>query len=98
MQFSKGNEKLGSGCLGEEAKAEEAKILEVYPEIGILYRYHRGFLPIDCQRVYYVYLTHRSFKRADGRDYFENTDLSALVETIRNWSKRQEGKTMVQEL
>ena len=96
MQFSKGNEKLGSGCLGEEAKAEEAKILEVYPEIGILHSENCGFLRTAYQRVYYVYLAHGSCQR--DRDYFQNTDLSALVETIRNWSKRQEGKTMVQEL
>jgi hypothetical protein len=63
------------------AKAEEAKILDTYPEIGILQRENWGFSRIACQRVYYVYSTH-------NRDYFENTDLLALVETIRSWSER----------
>ena len=85
MQFSKGNEKLGSGCLGEEAKTEEEKILEAYPEIGILNQHNPiMLLPENAgwKRVYYVH------SRDGYRDYFENTDLLALVETIRNWSKR----------
>lgn len=58
------------------AKAEEKKILDKYPEIGILYRENCGFSRIVSQRVYYVYSTH-------NRDYMENTDLSALVEMLR---------------
>ena len=68
------------------AKAEEAKILETYPEIGILHSTNCGFLRTEYQRVYYVYLSHGSCQR--DRDYFQNTDLLALVETIRNWSER----------
>ena len=70
------------------AKAEEAKILDTYPEIGILHSQNCGFLRTEYQRVYYVYRSDKNFQRSTDRDYFENTDLLALVETIRSWSER----------
>lgn len=57
---------------------EEQKILEKYPEIGILNRHNPVMLlPENAgwTRVYYVYPKHG--------DYLENTDLKKLVEALR---------------